>query len=268
MNRLVLSSACFVLLFAMPAAAATLAPHRAYYDLEAKRLDGASGIAAIKGKLAYEISGSACAGFAVSYRMAQRVQYDDNGPQTTDNQLTSWESGDGLDLDITQKQFLNGKLTSDSRIKVTRAGADAPGKGLITRASTQDFEIGAGVMFPSRFQMKLIDAALKGDSRDVTMLFEGSDDDKPTQVITFIGAKRSVSGVPANDAGLVSGASAWPVSMSYYAANGVEDAQPAYQANFLMLDNGVSTELVLDYGSYALSGKLTKLDMLKPETCP
>jgi hypothetical protein len=34
-----------------------------------------------------------------------------------------------------------------------------------------------------------------------------------------------------------------------------------------MLANGVSTDLVLDYGSYALKGKLEKIEMLKADAC-
>ena len=114
MNRHLVSSASFLLLVATPAAAAPLAPHRAFYDLEIKRLDAGNNISSIKGKLAYEITGSTCDGFAVSYRLANRIVYTEGGAQIIDNQMTSWESGDGLELDITQKQFVDAKLSSES----------------------------------------------------------------------------------------------------------------------------------------------------------
>jgi len=56
--------------------------------------------------------------------------------------------------------------------------------------------------------------------------------------------------------------------MAYYPENAQADEQPAYQADFLMLENGISTNLLLDYGSYALYGKLTKLDLLPSDKCP
>ena len=67
MNRPLLSSASFALCFSLAGAqAATLAPHRAFYDLEVRRLEQGNNISTIKGKLAYEITGSACDGYAVA----------------------------------------------------------------------------------------------------------------------------------------------------------------------------------------------------------
>ncbi len=73
MNRLALSSASFLLLFSMSASAATLQAHRAFYDLEVKRLDAGNNISSVTGKLAYEITGSACEGYAINYRIANRM---------------------------------------------------------------------------------------------------------------------------------------------------------------------------------------------------
>ncbi len=88
------------------------------------------------------------------------------------------------------------------------------------------------------------------------------------RAISFIGPKRTAEGLPDKDAGDLAKMSAWPVSISYYAEQAKDDEQPLYQASFLMLENGISTDLILDYGSYSLSGKLTKLELLKSDTCP
>ena len=61
---------------------------------------------------------------------------------------------------------------------------------------------------------------------------------------------------------------AWPVTISYYAEHSQDDEQPLYQASFLMLENGISTDLTLDYGSYSLSGKLTKLELAEDRYLP
>ena len=268
MNRLILSSASFVVLCTAPAWAATLAPHRAYYDLEMKRVESGSNITNVTGKLAFEISGSSCDGYAINYRIANRVRYVEGGTQVVDIQMTSWESGDGLQLDVTQKQFMDSRLTSESRIKVTKDTAESPGKGLITKADTKDFETKAAALFPTHYQLNLMDAALRGESRTVATVYEGSEDEKSMRAISFIGAKKPVTGLPQAETGALSQAAAWPVTVSYYAEDARDDEQPLYQASFLMLDNGISTNLVLDYGNYALSGKLTKLELLKADSCP
>jgi hypothetical protein len=55
--------------------------------------------------------------------------------------------------------------------------------------------------------------------------------------------------------------------VSYYSLDAKGDEQPTYSASFNMLENGVSTDLVLDYGTYSLKGKLERIEMLKAETC-
>ncbi|NMD08136.1 MAG: DUF1849 family protein [Phyllobacteriaceae bacterium] len=268
MNRYLLTSASFVLLLAPTATAAPLVPHRAFYDLVVKRLDSGNNISSIKGKLAYEITGSSCEGFAVSYRIAKRVVYTEGGAQVIDNQMTSFESGDGLELDLTQKQFVDSQLNSESRIKVKKDAADKPGKGQIAAAETKDFEMDATALFPTRYQLKLLEAAEKGNTRDVSLVYEGSEDEKAMRAISFIGASRPVTGLPEKDSGELAKSAAWPVSISYYGAASSGDEEPLYQASFMMLPNGISTDLVMDYGSYALSGTLSKLELLKEDACP
>lgn len=269
MNRLAFSSASFAFLLAVPAMAEpALQPHRAYYDLELRRLEDGNNMNAVTGKLAYEIKGSSCDGYSINYRIANRIIYTEGGPQVIDNQMSSWESGDGLELDITQKQFVDSKLNSESRIKVNKSAVASPGKGSITTATSKDFETSAAAIFPTRYQVKLIEAAVKGERRDVSIVYEGSEEEKSMRVVSFIGEKRPVAGLPQGVPAEVSSLAAWPVSIGYYAENAREDEQPLYQASFLMLENGISSDLVLDYGTYALSGKLTKLELLKGGTCP
>jgi len=62
--------------------------------------------------------------------------------------------------------------------------------------------------------------------------------------------------------------SSWPVTIGYYSAEDDNSETPLYQINFDMYENGVSNSLVMDYGSFALSGKLAHLELLKAETCP
>ena len=268
MNRLALSSASFAVLFSLPVDAAALQAHRAYYDLTAKSIEAGNNITTVSGKLAYEITGSTCEGYAVSYRVANRIVFTEGGPQVSDTQLTTWESGDGLEFNLTQKQFIDSKLSSESRIKVTKDTETLPGQGEITTGKPRQFTIPGAAIFPTRFQEKLIEAANKGESRDVSLVYEGSEEEKPLRVISFIGSKRPESGIPEKIGGEMSKAPVWPMSVSYYQDEAKSDAQPVYQASFLMLENGITTDLVLDYGTYVLDGKLTKLELLKDSKCP
>jgi hypothetical protein len=253
------------------AQAKTLVPHRAYYTLEAARLDDAAGLSQISGKLAYEIRGSECEGYSINYRVANRYVQNEGQAQISDVRLTSFESGDGLELDLQQKQFTDAKLEGESRIKVKRPRTGAAAAGEITGTEKKSFTVDAAAVFPTDFQKKLLEAAERGETRFQTMIYEGSEGEKSLRAISFIGTRKPVSGMadttPNNALSGLSAASFWPVTVSYYAIEGEGDDQPTYQATFNMLDNGISTDLLMDYGGYALKGTLSKLEILEQDAC-
>jgi EipB-like len=277
MTRMTLASRicclCLATSFAAPAAlaGANLAPHRAYYILEPERLDDKGGITSIAGKLAYEITGNACDGYAVSYRIANRYVQGEGSPQTMDVQLTSFESGDGKELDMRQKQFVNGMLDTETRVKAKLPGQGGQGSGELEGKETKSFEIDPAAVFPTAFQRQLLQSAENGESRATALVFEGSDDQKASRAVSFIGAKRSTNAIAAGaDAATLSTLNKlpfWPVTVSYFDATAKGDESPTYSARFNMLENGVSTDLILDYGTYSLKGRLEKIELLKPEAC-
>lgn len=252
--------------------AASLAPHRAFYVLEEARADKSrDGISAISGKLAYEVTGSDCEGYAVSYRIGTRFVQGEGETQVSDVQLTSFESGDGLELDQQQKQFVNAQLASESRLKVKKKTPDAAGEGVFSVPEVKAFTTDPNVIFPTKFQQKLLAVAQQGGVRDESLVYEGSDGEKAVRAISFVGAKKDL-GKLVNEADSVTIASLnklpyWPMTVSYYTEGAKGDDAPLYQANFNMLENGVSTDLVLDYGTYALKGRLDKIEMLKADNC-
>jgi hypothetical protein len=252
-------------------AAPNLAPHRAYYTLEAMRLDDQSGMTGIQGRLAYEITGNECDGYSISYRIANRYVQGEGDAQTMDIQLTSFESGDGLELDMKEKQFINDKLEKETRVKAKMPKAGGPGEGSFEGKEGRKFDIDPAAIFPTAFQKQLMTDAEQGKQRTSSMVFEGSDDAKVVKAITFIGNKKAnnkiVAGADAATLSALSKLPSWPVTVSYFELGSPDDTPPNYSASFNMLSNGVSTDLVLDYGAYALKGKLEKIEMLETAAC-
>jgi hypothetical protein len=140
----------------------------------------------------------------------------------------------------------------------------------MTKPQELEFTLVPEALFPSTHQTKLLSAAVKGEARDVSLVFDGSDGSKIYKAISFIGKRREPGTFAVDTANAetepLRAVASWPMTVSYYQMEGASDT-PAYQSSFNMYENGVSTDLVLDYGTYALKGKLTKLDMLKTETC-
>ena len=265
---------CFTTLFSFitGASAATLVSHRAMYDLEISKMTGASGYSSIEGKLAYELTGSTCEGWAVNYRIANRYIEAEKGSKVLDTQLTTWESGDGLEMNLSQKQFVDNTLDSEERLVVKRPKPGAEADGKMTLPKEQDFKILPQALFPSTHQTKILEAARQGLTRDSSLVFDGSDGVKMYNAITFIGKKRPPGAFAIDQLNpntqSVRDLPSWPMSVSYYPADDEQSAAPVYQASFNVYENGVSTDLQMDYGTYVMKGTLTKLDLLKSAPCP
>src|SRR5207253_2717912 len=78
-----------------PAAAAgvVLTPHRAIYDLRLLRTRGKKDIEAVRGRILYDFSGSACAGYALNFRQVSELNSGENKTALSDLRATTWEEG-------------------------------------------------------------------------------------------------------------------------------------------------------------------------------
>lgn len=259
-----------LLLLAGGAEAATVAPHRAIYDLSLLRANEGASLQSATGKLAFEIDGSSCDGFTVNFRMATKYRQDDGSVSVIDSLSTTYENGAATELRHQSKESVNGSVRDSERIKLTRPTADAEGTGEMKSKPNEPFTVPAGAALPMQHQLRLMALGEAGGGRDSSIVYDGSDGSKSFRAISFVG-KEKPAGSIARDAGNpaakpLEGSAAWPMTVSYYALDGNAEL-PEYQVSFDMYDNGVVTGLVLDYGDFALSGTLADLKMLDTPGC-
>ena len=58
----------------------------------------------------------------------------------------------------------------------------------------------------------------------------------------------------------------WRVTLSYFDRGEAGDGMPGYVAGFDLHENGVTTDLTMDFGDFALAGTMTSIEFL--ETAP
>jgi EipB-like len=248
---------------------AELAPHRALYDLKGENFDKKSGITAVTGKLAYEITGNSCGGWSTTYRSAYRYVKAEGVVQVSDTQMTAWESGDGSEMTLNQKQYVDQTLSEETSLSAKNP-TTGEGSVQITQPTDKAFKIPADALFPISHQKKLLSTAANGQGRDSTTVYEGTDGEAVYQAVGLIGAKQATKakGTPADAQPAMRGMPSWSMTIGYYKYPEDQTELPDYQTSFVMFENGVSTELLFDYGTYQLRGELVKLDLLPIETCP
>lgn len=253
------------------AAATLLAPHRAVYDLALDQASDRSGITGLSGRMVYEFNGSPCEGYTVKFRFVTRIDTRDVS-RLTDQQTTTFEDGQGRSFDFVTKSFVD--QNPDREVKGSaRLGAE----GLEVKldkpeAASLDLE---KTQFPTQHLMELIQKAEKGETFYETSLFDGSEDaDRVMTTTVVIGkeepAEKSDPELPAMPA--LAEEPFWPVDIAYFDlskgdASGEET--PEYRISFKLHENGVTRDLIMDYGDFSMTGKLVNLSLFDPPAaCP
>jgi len=260
--------------FLVPALASsdvTFLPHRAVYDLSLKEASERSGINAMTGRIVYELTGSACEGYAARYRYSTRI-YMNGKVLDNDQHSTVFESADGKRFDFITQYYLNGQREQNLRGKAMRND-----KGIrveLSKPDARNVELGQA-LFMNQHLIKIVKAARAGQTFLTKRVFDGSDNgDQLVDTNAVIGkAKHNVgirAGEPSDIKQKFADRLAWPVSVSYFKTGkvvGGGERLPSYQVSFLLYEDGVSRDLTMRYDDYSLNAVLTKIEYLKSEPC-
>lgn len=240
-------------------AAPVLAPHRAVYDLVLDQASDRSGITGLSGRMVYEFNGSPCEGYTVKFRFVTQIATNDN-TRLTDQQTTTFEDAEGKTFSFVTKSFVDQNLDREVKGTATReanglkVALEKPEAGSVDLAKTQ---------FPTQHLVELIDKAEKGETFYETSLFDGSEDADKVMTTTVIVGKKSEA--PKTDPELPALAGLakdkyWPVDIAYFdESKGGGEEVPEYRISFKLHENGLTRDLVMDYGDFSMTGKLVNL---------
>ncbi len=245
-----------------------LSEHSAVYDLELTSASQRSGIVSASGRIAVEISGGGCSGWANETRMVISYMLRKRGEQLVDSRNTSHEAHDGSSYRFIGSDYLNGARTSHEELKGERKGAGGSIIITFTKPRKMTRELPAETLFPAQATKKVIAAAIRGEKSLSMLVYEGFKDGRPRRVSVIIGQRLGEGhGAPAELKGL----RAWPLSMAYYKVSEISRrgfGLPEYEISMRMYENGVITAPVLTYDDHTLRGRLSKLRMgRREETC-
>jgi hypothetical protein len=250
-----------------------LAPHRAVYDFNLKHARTSS-VAGVSGRMVYEFTGSVCDGFTQTMRFVTRSVTQSSEVSLSDQRTTSWENSEGTSYRFQSSQYRDRKLTEQTAGTATRP--TDPGTDVIvnlTHPDQRSTAVGAGSLFPVQHSIRVIEAAMKGQSMFRSTLFDGSEGGEKTYVVSaHIGRPASAATLRklprVGQSSKLEGLTAWPIALAYF-EHGQEDkdAVPSYEMSFLFYVNGVSRRLVIDNGDYTLTGTLTELTLLDRQPC-
>ncbi|MFN3670318.1 MAG: cell envelope integrity EipB family protein [Bosea sp. (in: a-proteobacteria)] len=254
--------------FAQPQAAGrvVLTPHRAVYDLVLDPSEPSKNIDSAKGRIAFDFTGDACEGYALSFRQVTQLDSSEIGSRTIDARTTSFEAGDGSSY-----RFKTESTSGAGAPEIIDGTAQKQGAGyeVSLRAPTKDLHREAvDALFPNAQMKAVIEAARAGRNTLNVRLYDGANNGKEVYETLSVIGKR-IEGKPTETAlqrPEFEKLARWPVKISYFKV-GSGESTPAYTIAFELYENGITGAVRLNYGSFALRGTLTRLDLLPQTDC-
>jgi hypothetical protein len=243
---------------------AEIAPHRALYSMALGTARNDSGVVDARGTMDYEW-GETCDGWTIEQRYRLKMRYGETPDVDIISSFITWESKDGTRYRFNQKQTRNGELDQDIR---GEAKLDAPGKGGIvefTKPKPQTLKLDPGVLFPSAHTILLIDRAHEGENFVSRQVFDGATDENAVQVSAAIGVKMTADPAAVKLSPLLQ-RPGWRVRLAFFPAD-TSVEKPDYELGMRLLDNGVSQDMLIDYGEYSIRAKLDDIEPLTKPNC-
>jgi hypothetical protein len=250
-----------------------LAPHRAVYEMTLAEARGGAGVTQVTGRMVYELTGSACEGYTQNMRFVTNMTNQSGSATVSDLRSSSWEDAGGKRFRFSSSQFRDDKPTEATAGDATRAPTGSEVKVELTKPAKKDLSLRMGVYFPIQHSIALLEAARSGKAMFRANLFDGSEKgEKVYDTVSVIGRVQPAGGnrrLPAvKDGERLNQLPAWPVSIGYFEpGTDKKDAVPVYELMFLFFENGVSRQLFIDYGEFAIQGEIKEITFLEPGRC-
>jgi hypothetical protein len=254
-----------------------LAPHRAVYDLKLSKSQSTSrGVQAVRGRILYDFTGSACDGYELQFRQVSELDSGEGKAALSDLRSTTWEDGKATKFRFNSENKVNSERTDIVTGRAERSASTVAVN--LSKPNNKALDMPAGSVFPTEHMRRIIIAAREDKTILEFPVYDGSETgEKLYNTLTIIGRAIGPGEKPPTDAASKVPALAklmrWPVTISYFekqeekAERGGEQT-PVYSISFELYENGISRALTLNYSDFSISGEMTSLEMKKEKACP
>ncbi|MDM7947532.1 cell envelope integrity EipB family protein [Oceanibaculum nanhaiense] len=255
-----LGVAAVALLVAGAAQAYEIAPHRAVYRMALAKATSGSGIANAEGAMALEW-GESCEGWTVEQRYRLRLGYAQGGESDVAVSFATYEAKDGSGYRFFIERARPGDVPENISGRAVRTDKGVRADFEAPEAVTLDLP--REVLFPTQHSISILDAAEAGRKFVSGMVFDGNEVEEATEITALIGKP-----IPAPAEGdVLLRRPSWPVRLAFFGPDGAPGGLPDYEMGIRLYDNGIVTEMKLDYGDFVVNATLDTLEALPKPGC-
>jgi hypothetical protein len=238
-----------------------LVSYRAIYEVSLEHTSGT--VLAARGRMAVEFHDT-CDGWSTTQRLIADMTDSEGAASRTDFFVTAWESKDGRTMRFDINNAHDGKTQSRQRGSATLA-PDGSGTVQLASGKPPRFSLPKGTEFPTAQIIAVLHEAQSGGPSSKHLVFQGGDPTDLNFSTAVVGKQASPAALApdlqADKSGLLKGAPAWSVLLSYFPLS-ARNESPDYEVATHLYANGVSGSMSLVYPDYALRATLVRLEPL------
>lgn len=239
-------------------------PHKALYDIKLSSARSGSQILNISGQMFYEWQPS-CDAWTTNHRFNILYEYADSAPMRITSNFSTYETFDGNSLNFTSQRKRDGEIFEEMRGNAS-VSADADGQAVFTIPAELEFDLPAGTLFPVAHTMAVAEKIKEGEKFYNTTIFDGSDEEGPVSVNTFIGKivtpkqlENELSSVL--DKQLLE-SPARAVRLAFFPLND-EAATSDYEMNLIFHENSLISDMLIEYDDFSVSQTLIAVEPIE-----
>ncbi|MFN3699988.1 MAG: EipB family protein [Alphaproteobacteria bacterium] len=255
-----------------PAIKAGFVPHKALYDIALVSKKSSAQVLNISGQMLYEWS-SNCEAWQMTHKFNLVYEYPDMPPVRTTSDFTLYERFDGSTLDFHSIRQGNGQVLEELRGSAQMHGENAAEKSLAEFRLPPDlrFDLAQGTLFPMAHSLAVLENSRAGKRFFSAQIFDGSDVDGPVEINAFLGravaqeavmetVREGLAGKEMSriDTTLLS-SPAQSGRLAFFPLKTQESAAD-YEMAAIFHENGVISNIVIDYPDFSISQKLVALE--------
>lgn len=239
-----------------------LTGQHALYDLTLSKVR-THDVTGAAGQMSFDVV-DGCTGWGTTQHMTLLVRNSDGTLNKSVTDYVTWESKDGKTLTFSLRERDNdGKTTVDDAGTATHTGTDGAGTITYTIPANTTLTMPPGTLFPMAHTEALLAAGRSGKKFIAPPLFDGTTADGVQA--TFI-AILGHHGTEKNTFPALSTVPSSDVDIAFYERKN-DDENPDFRTQMRYFENGVATNLALDFGDFVMTGKLESLSIPAP-SCP
>ena len=243
--------------------AADLLSYRAGYKVSTGRNQQGSGIENVTGQIAFG-SEKVCGGWLQQQSVTMHVNVVTGEVVSQSLHYSAWENDEG-----TQMRY--NTTNDDGKEAAVRGQAtftpDQGGIANFTNPESESFTLPKDTMFPVAHTRFMVERASAGEDYMQSHLFEGVDVEGAKLVVIFVSPLSDEGRAAADQAhDALKGVKGWTFRLAYFDPND-RTGEPVYEIEADLLENGVASRWVLDYGEFDVVMSLAKLEVLQQPDC-